>query len=219
MASTARRSPPRSYAHVPRTILWLVPGGEIALGGRLVPVEPFYLSKWPITNEQFEAFDPDYQRSPLSPDDRDLAVQVSWQQADAYCRWYAEVSRKPMRLPTDVEWLYACRGTSAADEVPSWSATPESIDRSCWHAGNSDGRIQPPEHLAANDFGLHGMLGSVWEWVASEADGDEPHRTLCGGSFRTEACELHYGLIKREAADFRADDTGFRVARSFRVSG
>ena len=219
MASTARRPLPRSYAHVPRTILWLIPGGEIRVGGRVVAVDPFYLSKWPVTNEQFEAFDPGYQRSPLSAGDRDLAAGVSWRQADAYCLWYAEVSRKPMRLPTEVEWRYACRGGSAADEVPPWNATPESIDRRCWHAGNSDGVVQPPERRGANGFGLHGMLGSVWEWVASGADGDERRRTLCGGSFRTEACELHYGLRKREAADFAADDTGFRVARSFRVRG
>ncbi len=124
-----------------------------------------------------------------------------------------------MRLPTETEWLYACRGSSVAVEAPTWAASAKSLDRCCWHDGNSEGLVQPPERRDANGFGLHGMLGSVWEWVASAPDGDEPHRTLCGGSFRTEACELHYGLIKREAADFRADDTGFRVARSFRVSG
>ncbi len=222
MASTARRPLPRSYAHVPRTILWLIPRGEIEIEGRAEPVEPFYLGKWPVTNEQFEAFDPDYQRSTLSPGDRDLAVGVSFEQAHAYCRWYAEVSRKPMRLPTEVEWRYACRGTSAADEVPSWCATPASVDRCCWHADNSDGLVQPPEHLAANDFGLHGMLGSVWEWAAPHDPGrdrDKQRRTLCGGSFRTEANELHCDLIRCGAPDFAADDTGFRVARSFRVRG
>ena len=218
MASTARRPLPRSYAHVPRTILWLIPGGEVGIEGRPARVEPFYLGKWPVTNEQFEAFDPDYQRSPVSSGDRDLAVRVSFERADAYCRWYAEVSRKPMRLPTETEWLYACGGTFAAYEAPSWNATPELIDRCCWHAGNSDGLVQPPEHLAANGFGLHGMLGSVWEWVAPDVSvGDG--RTLCGGSFRMEANELHHGLVRRKVPGFAADDTGFRVARSFRVRG
>ncbi len=207
---------PRSYAHVPRTILWLVPGGEMELDGRLAPVEPFYLSKWPITNEQFEAFAPDHRRSPLSSGDRDLATGVSFQQADAYCRWYAELSRKPMRLPTEVEWRYACRGAELAGDAPSRCAAPESVDRSCWHAGNSGGRVQPPERLTANGFGLHGMLGGVWEWVASDANGAEDRRTLCGGSFRLAASELHCELARRESASF-ADDTGFRVARSFRT--
>ena len=216
MASNANRPLPRSYAHVPRTILWLVPGGEIRVGGRMEQVEPFYLSKWPITNEQFEAFDPGHRRAPTSPGNRDLAVGVSFQHADAYCRWYADVARKPMRLPTETEWLYACRGAAALGEPSSWDSTPDAIDQCCWHAGNSDGRLQHPEQRAANDFGLHGMLGSVWEWVAP-ADEGEPQRTLCGGSFRLHAAELQCGLTKRQAPDSSADDTGFRVARSFRI--
>lgn len=215
----SRHPLPRSYAHVPRTILWLVPGGEVLIDGRTVTVEPFYLSKWPITNEQFEAFDPDYQRSPLSPDDRDLAVGVSWNQADAYCRWYAEVSRKPMRLPTRTEWLYACRGLPAPNSQPSWNATSDAIDRHCWHAGNSEGRVQPPERKEANDFGLHGMLGSLWEWVAGNRAGVPDQRTLCGGSFRLQPQELHPAPMKNETPDFTSDETGFRVARSFRIGG
>ncbi len=214
----SRHPLPRSYAHVPRTILWLVPGGEFLIDGRTVTVEPFYLSKWPITNEQFEAFDPDYQRSPLSPDDRDLAVGISWNQADAYCRWYAEVSRKPMRLPTRTEWLYACHGSSAPHEERTWTADAKAIDRSCWHAANSNGRVQPPEKKEANDFGLHGMLGSVWEWVAEDPADIPDQRTLCGGSFRLQPQELHPAPMKNETPDFTSDETGFRVARSFRVS-
>ena len=210
---------PRSYAHVPRTILWLMPGGELLIDGRTVTVEPFYLSKWPITNEQFEAFDPDYQRSPLSPDDRGLAVGISWNQADAYCRWYAEVSRKPMRLPTRTEWLYACRGLPDPDDQPSWNATPDAIDRHCWHAGNSEGRVQHPERKEANDFGLHGMLGSVWEWVAENPADAPDRRTLCGGSFRLHPQELHPAPVKHETPDFASEETGFRVARSFRIGG
>ncbi len=220
------RRRPRTYAHVPRTILWLIPGGELrveegaAAAERMIAVEPFYLSKWPVTNEQFEAFDQAYERSTLSPGDRDLAVGVSWEQADAYCRWYAELSKKPMRLPTSTEWRYACQGGtdraggSAVDRTDDLAE----IDRRCWHVGNSEGLVKPPEQKAANGFGLHGMLGSVWEWVAPEdpavAGGA---RTLCGGSFRVEASKLRLPPVRREAAWFAADDTGFRVARSFRV--
>ena len=37
---------PRYYTDVPRTILWLIPGDEDS------GVEPFYLGKFPVTNEQ-----------------------------------------------------------------------------------------------------------------------------------------------------------------------
>ncbi len=215
--SMPRRPLPRSYAHVPRTILWLVPGGEFVLNGRTVEVEPFYLGKWPVTNEQFEAFDPGHERSPLAPRDRDLAPGISWQRADAYCRWYADVSRKPMRLPTEVEWLYACLGRDGPDDRPHWGAVPELVERRCWHAGNSNGRIRAPERLENNGFGLHGMLGSLREWVAPGTD-DDDRRTLCGGSFRTLAGELHPVPVASKPPGFAADDTGFRVARSFRTS-
>ncbi len=218
MAGNPRRPLPRSYAHVQRTILWLVPGGEVRIGDVTVSVAPFYLSKWPVANEQFEAFDPDYRRSPLSAGDRDLAAGLSWPQADAYCRWYAEVSRKPMRLPTEIEWLYACLGSSEPDEAPPWSTTPDLIERRCWHAGNSGGRVQRPERREANHFGLYGMLGSVWEWAADASDDDrERRRTLYGGSFRIHPQELRLSLCRHEAPAFADDDTGFRGARSFRI--
>ncbi len=143
-------------------------------------------------------------------------VAELWNQAHAYCRWYAEVSRKPIRLPTRTEWLYACRGHSTPDDQPSWTATPEAIDSHCWHAGNSEARVQHPEHRQANDFGLHGMLGSVWEWVAEGPETND-QRILCGGSFRLQPQELHPNLFRHEAPHFAATDTGFRGARSFRI--
>ncbi len=213
----SRRPLPRSYAHVPRSILWLVPGGETGIDGRTVTIEPFYLGKWPVTNEQFEAFDPAHRRSPLSPGDRDLAVGTSWEQANAYCRWYAEVSRKPMRLPTRTEWLHACNGPPTPGVPPPDSAAPDAVRNNCWHADNSDGRVQPPERQGANGFGLHGMIGSVWEWVAVDPADDPSRRTLCGGSFRLRPDELHPVPVTRRAPDFAASDTGFRIARSFRI--
>ncbi|NIM01784.1 MAG: SUMF1/EgtB/PvdO family nonheme iron enzyme [Acidobacteria bacterium] len=150
------------YTDYPRAILWLVRGGEGTIGGDVVSVEPFYLSKRPITNLQFEAFEPAFERCVHSPEDDDIAVGIDFERARGYCDWYARVSRKPMRLPTEIEWEYACRGPKA--------------------------------------FGLLGMLGGVWEWTAEGV--------LRGGN----DCAV------RRVADptLRAEDVGFRVARSLR---
>jgi formylglycine-generating enzyme required for sulfatase activity len=207
----------RSYTHYPRTILWLVPGGAMPAdlpavhsgGPDRAGVAPFYLSKWPITNEQLEAFDPDYRRSPLSPGDRDSAIGVTFEKAEEYCRWYAEVSRKPIRLPTEREWEYACRGGSATAYF--WGNDAAGADRHAWHAGNSEGRAHAADAKVANSFGLHGMAGGVWEWTVG-ADGP----VLRGGSFRTPADELRSDLRRPAAPDLRADDVGFRVVKPFR---
>ena len=238
------------YTAYPRPILWLVPGGEVAVGGPepdaapafTAAVEPFYLSKLPVTNEQFEAFDPGYERSAASPEDRDPAVDVSWQDAVEYCAWYAEVARKPIRLPSEVEWEHACRaGTSGrwpfGDDgpgLPGGSGGSADLDDFLWHRGNCAGdRVPPLDGKRANGFGLHGMLGGVWEWTASVyrpyplapaappdaeqgAESEEP-RVLRGGSFRTPLDSISSSLRRAEAPSSGFDDAGFRIARSFRT--
>lgn len=162
------------YTAYPRPILWLVPGGEVAVGGDegdaaprfTAVVAPFYLAKTPVENEQYEAFDPGYERSPLSPDDRDPALGVSWDDAAAYCAWYAEVARKPMRLPTEVEWEHACRAGAAGRWF--WGDDPAAGDDFLWDRRNrSPDRVPPLAGKRANPFGLHAMLGGAWEWTAS----------------------------------------------------
>lgn len=202
-----------SYTHYPRTILWLVRGGSLDLGHAgadpaEVEIPSFYVGKFPITNEQFEAFQPDFERSAVSSGDASPATGVSFDQALAFCFWYAEVSRKPMRLPTEHEWEYACR---AGDR----GALPREIRvGTAWDASNSGGVCPPLDQRKSNEFGLYGMLGGVWEWT-SAAEGEDRRRVLRGGSFRTPSAELSYQLRRPARPDLEADDVGFRIARSF----
>ncbi len=206
-----------SYTRYPRPILWLVRGGTATIGGEEddarprfeVGVEPFYIGKFPVTNEQFEAFDPGFERSGVSAGDKDPATGVSFEAAQAYCEWYAGVSRKPMRLPTEVEWEYACRGDAAA--------APAAGD--LWHAGNSEGRVHRLDAMPANELGLYGMLGGVWEWTDSPFgdDGSAPgERVLRGGSFRVDGAEITCSLRRTEDPAACRDDVGFRIVKSFR---
>ena len=113
---------PDSYTHYPRPTLWLVRGGEATIGGDAADaspeftatVEPFYISREPVTNEQFEAYRPSFERSAASPGDRDPAVGVRFTDAIGYCTWYAGLARKPIRLPSEIEWEYACRAGSGS---------------------------------------------------------------------------------------------------------
>ena len=197
------------YTHFPRTILWLVPGGPMP-GAEEVEVEPFYLSKSPITNVQLEAFAPDFERGELSPGDDDPAVGVDLELATGYAAWYAEVSRKPMRLPTVTEWRYACRGGSPGE----FFCEPEELGEYVWDAESlaqaATSSVPPLDQRRANPFGLFGMLGGVWEWaLAGEAEG-----WVCGGSIRTMRRDITCDLLRPAPADLA--DVGFRIARGLR---
>ena len=226
-ASGSERARPAYYTAYPRPILWLVPGGEVTVGGdsdsalgrTMASVEPFYLSKLPVTNEQLEAFEPGRVRAAAAPGDRDPAVGVSWDEAAAYCAWYAEVARKPIRLPGEVEWEHACRAGAAG----RWFFGEEeaAAEAYVWHRGNSGAAVPPLDEKKANGFGLHSMLGGVWEWTASAAEaaagsGEPARRILRGGSFREELGAISCARRRAEPPDARFEDAGFRIAKSLR---
>jgi len=193
------------YTRYPRPILWLIPEG---------PVQPFYISKVPVTNEQFEAFDPGFLRSPVSAGDRDPATGVSWHAAVEYCEWYAEIARKPIRLPTEAEWDHACRaGTTGR----FFFDDPDQADDYLWDAANSDGQMQRLEDKKANGHGLFGILGGVWEWTETTEEGDEGEaRVVRGGSFRTPREETSCAARRLLTPDSQLDDVGFRIVKSLR---
>ena len=63
------------------------------------------------------------------------------------------------RLPTEAEWEYAARAGTTGDRYS------EDLDMIAWYAKNSGGRTHPVGEKAPTRFGLHDMLGNVWEWV------------------------------------------------------
>jgi len=129
--------------------------------------QPFWLASTPVTNAQYEQFDPTHRRyrglRGLSSDDDEAVLWVNWHEAVAFCEWLSQREGTPYRLPTEAEWEYACRaGTTTAfntgDTLPEiyhrhqqegWHPTPVSL-----HVGRT-----PP-----NAWGLHDMHGLVEEW-------------------------------------------------------
>jgi formylglycine-generating enzyme required for sulfatase activity len=171
-------------------------------------------------------------------------VNVSWNDAVAFCKWLSKKEDKTYRLPKEAEWEYACRaGTTtryyssddpetlatvgnvadvaAKAKFPDWKYTIKANDGYVFTA--PVGKFKP------NAFGLYDMHGNAWQWCMdwfgaeyyAKSATDDPSgpdsgavRVLRGGSW-------FYGPFNTRSAfrfgirpDFRGDGVGFRVTRT-----
>jgi sulfatase modifying factor 1 len=104
-------------------------------------------------------------------------VNVSWNDAQAFCDWLSRKEGKKYRLPTEAQWEYACRGRTQTrfhfgDEVEDLAQYGNVADASArkklpdwfWTIKADDGYVftAPVGKYKPNGFGLYGMHGNVW---------------------------------------------------------
>ena len=109
---------------------------------------------------------------------------VSWDGAQEFIgRLNGQAGGNRYRLPTEAEWEYAARAGTTGDRYAA------NLDAIAWYDDNSEGRTHPVGQKAPNAWGLHDMLGNVYEWVADWYD-SYPRGTVtdprgpASGSFR-----------------------------------
>lgn len=215
---------------VPPTIV--VPGGDFFLGAvpqdkyanttelprRLVSVASFAMGIHPVTNREWAAF------APGRAGDPDLPVTtISWHEVQSYVDWLSRETGDSWRLPTEIEWEYACRAGSETlfpqgDDLSPADANflyDEAIERV------GPGSLTPVGRYPANAWGFHDLLGNVNEWTASpwtqshEADAAivPGFFTIRGGSWDGLPRLLRPSWRDGVEAGARCDHLGFRVVR------
>jgi formylglycine-generating enzyme required for sulfatase activity len=97
---------------------------------------------------------------------------VSWNDAVAYCAALTERERlagriapdSVYRLPTEVEWEYACRAWTSTRFSYGDDPGYTNLTNYAWCWDNSDGQTHPVGEKLPNPWGLHDMHGNVFEW-------------------------------------------------------
>jgi formylglycine-generating enzyme required for sulfatase activity len=236
-----------------------VPGGEFLMGSseserrlypaeespiHLVKVQPFLMSKHPITKAQWRevAVLPTVGRElQLRPSRQGSAnhpvAQISWYDAVEFCDRLSQTTEHTYRLPSEAEWEYACR---AGTITPFYFGETITTD-----LANYDGNFvyySEPKNIYrkkttsvgtfsfANDFGLFDMHGNVWEWCLDHwhesyecspingtawiEDDEDQNRVIRGGSWRNEPILCRSAYRRFGTATRKSQDTGFRIVKN-----
>ncbi|MCI5223862.1 MAG: formylglycine-generating enzyme family protein, partial [Candidatus Electrothrix sp. AR4] len=139
-----------------------------------VELDSFAISRYPVTFAEYDAFcEATGREQPKDQswgrEDRPV-INVSWQDADAYCAWLRRETGQTYRLPTEAEWEYACRAGSAT----TWCFGDDEkrLGEYAWYAKNSGIKTHPVGKKQANAWGLQDMHGNVWEWCRDWFDSE-----------------------------------------------
>ena len=224
----------------------LIPSGSFQMGSNngnsdetpvhSVSINRFYMSKYEVTFDEYDAFCDDTGRS--KPSDSGWGrgsrpvIYVSWNDAVAYCDWLTANNPGTYYLPSEAEWEYACRAGSTTEYYwgDSWD------DDYGWYYYNSGSQTHPVGEKLPNAFGLYDMSGNVSEWCqdwySSSAysntgsyttnpsgnpvyDVSASYRVVRGGCWIDDAANCRSADRGGGSPSSTGRDFGFRVARTY----
>ncbi|MEM7027103.1 MAG: formylglycine-generating enzyme family protein, partial [Pseudomonadota bacterium] len=182
---------------------------------------------------------PGYEQTPAHP-----VVCVSWNDANAYADWLSEQTGKPYSLPSEAVWELAARaGTTTSrfwgDSRACDYANVSDFSRAAMHNLNiTSENIFPCEDgnaytavvasYSVNQFGLHDMLGNVWEWTndcwnenyleinengTARLTGNCNNRVYRGGSWGNLPSLVRSSKRLTDPMDYRYYNVGFRISK------
>ena len=142
-----------SKADVPRVTAAEVPAHEVAI------TRPFYMSVTEVTQGQYEAVTGS---NPSRFKRADKPVEdLTWPEAEAFCKAASARVARPVALPTEAQWEYACR--AGTDTLFYWGDDEKPLFDYTWRGSHNAGP-GPVAQKKPNAWGLYDMAGNVNEW-------------------------------------------------------
>ena len=203
-----------------------------SLGMVFVPVAgtPVLFSVWDVRVKDYRAYagaaggvDNEWQSPGFTQGDAHPVVNVSWNDAQAFCRWLTGKERgegklnegQSYRLPREVEWNQAV-GSAKYPWGESWPPPSGAGNYSSSLGVDNYEYTSPVGSFAANPFGLYDMGGDVWQWCEDWYDSSQQYRVLRGASWGLSGPEYLLSSYRCDRTPgLRDDDVGFRVVLVF----
>ena len=218
-----------------------------------VQLDAFYIDVHEVTVGQFREFvdqsgyEYEYGGSwdeiaQYSPGDEYPMIKVNWNDAVSYCKWAGK------RLPTEAEWEYAARAGTTTKyywgnefETGKSNLCDSTCDMNISAKNVTDGFpfTAPVGSFPANPWGLHDMVGNVYEWTADWMDDkyynqspkDNPtgpvrtnptdrkgggiRKVIRGGAWASNTDSQRSAARKSFVVDYRIDSFGFRCVLQY----
>jgi formylglycine-generating enzyme required for sulfatase activity len=233
-------------------IMVYIPEGKFTMGSNdckdekpihTVYLDGYWMGKYEVTFDQYDKYCEEAKKD--KPDDEGWGrgkrpvINVSWDDAAAYCKWLSDKKGLKFKLPTEAQWEKAARGTPSlkypwGDHEPNyngkWYANYAAHDS--WKKKGEDGfEFTAPVGSYPNGsspYGLLDMAGNVWEWCRDwygsdyygKSQGRNPSgpesatfRVLRGGSWDIYARYLRCAGRGGVRPSLRVINLGFRLCQ------
>lgn len=197
-----------------------------------------WMGEHEITNGQFRRFRPNhksmfYEGFSLNGNSQP-AVYVSWQDAMNFCKWLnkTHIDRIPrgcrFRLPADTEWQFVARcgdgriypwGSQWPPKYGNFSDLSARKAFTRWegirHYDDGYAITCPVFQSGANEWGIYGLAGNVWEWCSDWYDADKTYKIRHGGCWDFDGeTSLRINTRGFDRPEARYDTIGIRLAVS-----
>ena len=182
--------PDMEYVEGSTFVMGIKDGDDDEIPTHKVNVSSYYIGKYEVTVKQYRQFcdmtDRDFPAAP--PKNRDARtgedwyyehenvkswiwnedwpiVNVSWNDAVAYCEWLSDYTGRKYRLPTEAEWEYAARGGKKSKNY-EYSGSNTIEDVAWFDETTNESGLKPVGSKKANEINIHDMSGNAWEWCS-----------------------------------------------------